>query len=144
MQALLPDRTYIAELRRPWKLATFALGMMWLLYGALNYDISDWDVGISVLMGVLTYLCAPWSVQVILFSLRHRQKHWLLWIAAALVVALFVIDGVYCVYHTMAGNQMLRLENFCASSALYFLAGTIWLYRGSLRDFVREMKYCNK
>jgi len=140
MQTLLPDRTYIAELRRPWKLATFAIGMIWLLYGALNYDISDWDVGISLLMGGLTYLCAPWSVRVILFSLRHRQRHWLLWIAAALAVALVVIDCVYYAYHTIAGNQMLRLENFYASTALYFLAGTIWLYRGSLRDFAREIK----
>ena len=140
MQNLLPDRSYVAELRRPWKLVSFAVGMAWLLFGALNYGISDWDVGISLLMGGLTYLCAPWSIRVILLSLRFRPKYWPLWIGSALAVALFVIDGVYYLYHTVAGNQMLRRENLYASSALYFLAGAIWVYQGSLRDFVTAFR----
>ena len=137
---LLPDKRYVAELRRPWKLATLAIGMAWLLYGAVNYSISDWDIGISLLMGGLTYLCAPWSIRVILNSLRYRPKHWILWIGSALTVAWVVIDGVYYLYHTVVGNQMLRRENFYASSALYFLAGTIWMYQGSLRDFVADFR----
>lgn len=137
---LLPDRRYVAELARPWKLLSLAIGLAWLLYGALNYGISDWDVGISLLMGGLTYLCAPWSVRVILHCLRYRPGYYPLWIGGALAVAWFVIDGVYVLYHTIAGNQMLRAENFYASSALYFLAGTIWLYRGSLRDFIEGFR----
>jgi hypothetical protein len=140
VQNLLPDSSYIVELRRPWKLVSFAVGMAWLLYGALNYGISDWDVGISLLMGGLTYLCAPWSIGVILHCLRFRPKYWLLWIGSALAVALFVIDGIYYLYHTIAGNQMLRRDNLYASSALYFLAGTIWLYKGSLRDFAVDFR----
>ncbi|OGP33558.1 MAG: hypothetical protein A2X93_02570 [Deltaproteobacteria bacterium GWC2_56_8] len=139
-QDLLPDRRYIAELARPWKLLSFAAGMAWLLFGALNYGISDWDAGISLLMGGLTYLCAPWSVRVILHCIRRRPRYWPLWIGSAIAVALFTIDGVYVLYHTIAGNQMLRRENFYASSALYFLAGTIWLYRGSLRDFIADLR----
>jgi len=140
LQNLLPDRHYFAELKRPWKLASFAVGMTWLFYGAVAYGISDWDIGISVIMGGLTYLCAPWSVWVILFSLRNRPRHWLLWIVCSLVVAWFVIDGVYVLYHTLAGNRMLRLENFFASSAFYFLAGAIWLYQGSLRDLITGLR----
>ncbi len=34
---------------------------------------------------------------------------------------------------------MLRRENLYASSALYFLAGSIWLYRGSVGDFIKEI-----
>jgi hypothetical protein len=139
-QRLLPDHAYIAELVRPWKLLSFTIGMAWLLYGAINYGIADWDVGISVLMGGLTYLCAPWSVRVILVCLRDRPRHWPLWIILALLVALGVVDWAYVVYHTLMGNQMLRLENFYASSALYFLAGSIWLYRGSLSDFVANVR----
>ena len=139
-ERLLPDKRYVAELRRPWKLATLAIGTAWLLYGAVNYSISDWDIGISLLMGGLTYLCAPWSIRVILNSLRYRPKHWILWIGSALTVAWVVIDGVYYLYHTVVGNQMLRRENFYASSALYFLAGTIWMYQGSLRDFVADFR----
>ncbi len=137
---LWPDRQYVVELGRPWKLVTFGIGMLWLLYGALNYGIADWDVGISLIMGGLTYLCAPWSVFVILNALRHRPRGWLFHILAALVVVLLVVDWVYWLYHTLMSNQMYRLENFKASSALYFLAGAIWLYRGSLRDCVRNIK----
>ena len=137
---LLPDHSYLKELKRPWKLITLAAGMAWLLFGAITYGISDWDIGISLLMGGLTYLCAPWSVRVILLSIRHRQAYWPLWIGIALIVALFVIDGIYYLYHSIAGNQMLRRENLYASSALYFLAGSIWMYRGSVRDLITGLR----
>jgi hypothetical protein len=137
---LLPPQQYLAELVRPWKLFSFGVGMVWLLYGARYYGISDWDVGISLIMGGLTYLCAPWSVRVTLHCLRYRPRFWVLWIISALFVAWFVVDGVYVFYHTAVGNQMLRLENFYASSALYFLAGAIWLYSGSLRDFLSNVR----
>ena len=137
---LIPNKQSLAELGRPWKLLSLALGMAWLIFGALNYGIADWDVGISLLIGGLTYLCGPWSVRVILLSLRHRPRYWVLWIMAALVVALFVVDWVYVLYHTLVGNQMFRLENFYVSSAVYFLAGSVWLYRGSLREFVANLR----
>ena len=137
---LLPVQQYFSELVRPWKLLSFGVGMAWLLYGAHSYGISDWDVGISLIMGGLTYLCAPWSVRVTLHCLRYRPRFWGLWILAALFVAWIVVDGVYVLYHTAIGNQMLRLENFYASSALYFLAGAIWLYSGTLRDFLSNVR----
>jgi hypothetical protein len=43
-------------------------------------------------------------------------------------------------YHTLMGNEMFRIENFYASSALYLLAGSIWLYRGSLREFLANVR----
>lgn len=137
---LLPDRAYLAELARPWKLLSFAIGMGWLLFGALNYGISDWDIGVSLLMGGLTYLSAPWSVRIILAAVRYRSRGWFFGIAMALFVAWVVVDGVYVLYHTIMGNRMFRIENFFASSALYFLAGSIWLYRGSLREFLANVR----
>jgi len=137
---LLLNKTDMRELARPWKLLSFAVGMAWLLYGALNYGIADWDVGISVLMGGLTYVFAPWSVRSILTSIRNGQRDSILRIGLALFVAWCVVDGVYVLYHTAAGNQMYRIENFYASSALYFLAGSIWLYRGSVREFVSNLR----
>lgn len=138
--SLLPDRAYLAELARPWKLLSFAVGMGWLLFGALNYGISDWDIGVSLLMGGMTYLIAPWSVGTILAAVRYRPRGWVLGIAMAFLVAWVVVDGVYVLYHTIMGNEMFRIENFYASSALYFLAGSIWLYRGSLRDFLANVR----
>lgn len=136
----LPERSYFLELRRPWKLASFAAGMLWLLYGALCYDISDWDVGVSIIMGGLTYLCAPWSVTTIYGSIRARPKAWPLRTLAAFVPAMLAVDWVYWVYHTALGNRMLRWENFKVSMALYFLCGILWCYRGSPRDLAAEFK----
>jgi hypothetical protein len=137
----LPDRAYIAELVRPWKLLSFAFGMGWLIFGALNYGISDWDVGISLIMAGLAYLSAPWSMGTILTGVRYRQRNWILKIGLVLFVAWVVVDGVYYLYHSVMGNQMFRMENFYASSALYFLAGSIWLYRGSLREFLMNVRH---
>jgi hypothetical protein len=139
-RALIPNRTDLRELVRPWKLASFAIAMAWLLYGALYYGIADWDVGVTLLMGGLTYLFAAWSVRTILIAIRDRPPHWLQKIGMAVFVAWIVVDGVYVAYHTAMGNQMFRLDNFYASSALYFLAGSVWLYRGSVREFLANVQ----
>jgi len=135
-----PDKEYFRELVRPWKLFSFSVAMSGLFYGALNYDIGDWDVGITIIMGVLTYLMAPWSVYIILSAIRHRPKFWYLHVFAALIVALFVVDWVYILYHTIAGNQIFREANFYVSAPTYFLAGTVWLFRGSLKDLMANIK----
>lgn len=136
----LPGRAYLAELARPWKLLSFAIGMGWLLFGALTYGISDWDIGISLLMGGLTYLSAPWSVRTLLTAVRYRSRNWVLWIGIAFLVAWAVVDGIYVLYHAVVGNEMFRIENFYASSALYFLAGAIWLYPGSVRELISNVR----
>jgi len=138
--SFLPDKDYLKELVRPWKILSFFIAMAWLLYGALNFGIQDWDVGVTLVMGGLTYLLAPWSVFVISSALRYRPRLWYLQIVAALVAAFFVVDWVYVLYHAIAGNQTLREANFYASMPLYFLAGTLWLYRGSLKDAIDNIK----
>ena len=135
-----PDKAYLRELIRPWKLVSFCFAMGCLLYGALNFDIMDWDVGITILMGVLTYMMAPWSVYIILSAIRYRPKFWYLQFSAALLAGLFVVDPVYMLYHTIMENQTLREANFFASTPLYFLAGSVWLYRGSLKELVANIK----
>ena len=135
----IPDRNYFLELLRPWKLATFGIGMAWLLYGATGYGICDWDVGISIIMGGLTYIFAPWSVITIYSSFRLRPPAWPLQALAALVPAMFAVDWAYWLYHSVAGNTMLRWENFKVSMALYFICGLLWCYRGSLKDFARQL-----
>lgn len=118
-----------ADLRQPWKLSALAIGLSWLLYGALNYGIQDWDVGVSIIMAALTYVSAPWCVRAII------GRRWSL-IAGLIVMPWFAIDGSYLLWHTLAGNEMLREANFPASAALYWLCGFIWLPRGSLKDII--------
>lgn len=114
------------------------------MYGAVSYGISDWDVGISLIMGGLTYLCAPWSVTTIYNSIRLRPHLWPLRIVAAIVPAMFTVDWVYWLYHSAVGNKMLRWENFKVSMALYFICGLLWLYRGSVREFVADIGKKNR
>lgn len=140
MNPLIPNRQDVQEWRRPCKLATFGFAMAWLLYGAVAYGIADWDVGVTLLMGSLTYLCAPWSLRVLLAALRNRPPYWPLWIVAAVGVAWVVVDGVYVLYHTTVGNTMFRADNARASFPIYFMAGAVWLYRGTVREFLANLR----
>jgi hypothetical protein len=69
--SFLSDRAWRRELFRPWKLLSFSIAMGLLLYGALNYQMADWNVGVTLLMGGLTYLLAPWSVHTIAIAIRR-------------------------------------------------------------------------
>ncbi len=135
-----PDKAYFRELIRPWKLFSFCVAMGLLLYGSVYFKIGDWDVGITIIMGCLTYLMAPWSVYVIWSAIRFRPKLWVLHVISAFIVALFVVDWVYMLYHTIAGNPVYRKDNFYASTPLFFMAGVVWLYRGSLKELVTNIK----
>jgi uncharacterized protein len=115
------------EWLRPWKLATLAIGVGLMIAGVDFYRISDWDVGISILMPLLTYLCAPWCVRVF-FGGRFRLY------PAALFWTWFTVDGIYWWYHRFVGNDMLRVENLHTSTPLFLFMGCVWLYRGSLRE----------
>ncbi len=121
------------EYLRPWKLATLSIGMAWLIWGALYYRFEDWDVGISLIMGLLAYLFAPWSVSVI------TERRWRL-VPLSLFLAWLTIDGVYVGYNELMGHGYPRLENFYASTCLYFLCGFIWLYKGDLRSIWTELQ----
>lgn len=126
------------EYLRPWKLFSLAIGLAWLIYGALNYNISDWDVGISLIMALFSYITAPWACRVLLGVARGRFNA--VSIYGALFAYWFTVDGVYVIYHTLMGNETYRWENFLASSCLYALCGMIWLYNGSLADGYRDIR----
>lgn len=118
---------YCSELARPWKLATLAAGLSWLLFGALTYGFQDWDVGVSLIMAGLTYISAPWCVRKIM------NRRWSM-IVGVIIMSWFSIDGAYALWHNFVGNEMIRDANFPASAALYWLCGFILLPRGSLKD----------
>src|SRR5688572_31113778 len=65
--------SHLREYLRPWKLVTLALGIALLVLGAFYYEAPDWDIPISLIMAVLAYLCAPWSLRVIV---ERRWRHW--------------------------------------------------------------------
>ncbi len=125
----------IKEYARPWKLTTLVIGIAVLILGSFYFLAPDWDIPISFIMAVTTYLAAPWSLRVVL------ERRWRLW-PAMLFVTWFSVDGCYWLYwhfkNPFALEQM-RAANFAASLPLYGICGGIWLYRGSLRELTKEL-----
>ena len=125
----------LAEYRRPWKLATLAIGLTLLILGARFTPAPDWDVPVSLLMAGGTYLTAPWSLHVLL------ERRWRLLPMAALA-AWVSVDGAYALYWWWRAPPVLALMrdvNFPASLALYAICGLLWFYRGSLREAWTEL-----
>ena len=55
----------------------------------------------------------------------------------------FTVDGCYAIYWTFkdpAALEMMRDVNFPASLSLYGMCGIVWLYRGSLRQVLSDIK----
>jgi hypothetical protein len=118
---------------QPWKLVTLALGVALLIWGSFYNQFSDWDVGISIIMAVLTYLTAP-------LAIRYLMRPTIARVSLAILMAWFSIDGCYALYHTLMGNAMLREANAIASTPLYFLMGMFWLYDGSLKQLLENIR----
>jgi hypothetical protein len=119
-----------AEYARPWKLVTLAIGIALLVLGSLHYQAIDWDIPISLIMAILAYVAAPWSLRVIV------ERRWRLW-PAMLFATWFTVDGSYWLYwhfKNPVALEMMREANFFASLSLYGMCGVLWLYRGSLLD----------
>ncbi|MDM0117818.1 hypothetical protein QTI66_37620 [Variovorax sp. J22R133] len=126
----------LIEYLRPWKLVTLAIGIAILIVGARIEQLPDWDTGISVVMGLLTYLTAPWGVRVCI------ERRWR-WVPLALVYAWISIDLSYWAWNAHLGSDMVdiyRQANMWPSTCLYFLCGFIWLYRGSLADLATNLR----
>jgi hypothetical protein len=127
---------YLNEYFRPWKLVTLILGATLLILGSFYYTAPDWDIPISIIMAIFTYIFAPWSMRVLL------ERRWRLW-PLVFFFTWFSVDGCYAIYwhfkNPVALGQM-REANFPASLTLFLICGFIWLYRGSLKQFFIEIQ----
>lgn len=124
------------EFVRPWKLFSLVIGLGLLVAGSFYYEAVDWDVPISLIMGLLAYLTAPWSMRVML------ERHWKCW-PAMVFATWFTVDGSYWLYWSSvnpAAVEMMREANWPASLSLYWACGVIWLWRGSLAELLEETK----
>jgi hypothetical protein len=127
-------KAFVRDLLRPWKLATLAVGIALLIFGAYYEQSPDWDVGISVIMAVCTYLTAPWSMRVLL------ERRWK-WFPLAAFWTWLSVDGVYWAWnYRLADIDNWRDANFFASLSLYGICGVLWLYRGSLGELAAELR----
>jgi hypothetical protein len=134
--ATAPPTSWTTEWLRPWKLFSLACGIALLFAGSYRYAALDWDIPISLIMAILTYLTAPWSLRVVL------ERRWKL-LPLALFATWFTVDGCYWIYWHFKNPMALewmREANFPASLSLYGACAVIWLYRGSLREMQAEIR----
>ena len=126
----------LPEYIRPWKLVSLFIGITLLILGSLYTPAPDWDIPVSFIMAIFTYLTAPWSMRVIF---ERRWHH----LSPMLLATWFSVDGCYSLYWYFKDPSVLvlmREANFPTSLALYGLCGILWLYRGSLRQFFAEIR----
>ena len=117
---------------RPWKLFSLACGIGLLLAGARFFPAPDWDVGVSLLMALSTYIFAPVSARV-LFRRRWTR------LPLALFGAWWSVDGVYWAYWAWRAPVALaamRTANWPTSTCLYLICACLWLHDGPLREIV--------
>ena len=119
------------------KNVTFATGLAFLIYGALNFGIQDWDVGVSLLMAFVTYATADWTVGVL------RRSEYAKW-PIAIFLTWFAVDGVYTIYWSLVNpDAMMRGSQWLPSLMMYLLCGVIWSALPTPREALglfREMK----
>lgn len=121
------------EYLRPWKLATFSIGMAWLVWGAYYYQYADWDLGVSIVMGVLTYFLAPVSVRIV------WERNWIQ-LPLAIFFGWLCVDGSYVAWHALAGNEMLREDQWQTSLCLFLICGFLWLPRTSVATIAEDLR----
>jgi hypothetical protein len=120
----------MTEFLRPWKLVTLAIGIAALIAGSFHWRAPDWDIPISIIMALVAYLTAPWSMHVLL------ERRWRWW-PAMIVATWFGVDGCYWLYWNWrdpVALEMMRDANAPASLSLYWMCGVFWYWRGSLSE----------
>jgi hypothetical protein len=113
-----------------------AFGIALLIAGSFYYRAPDWDIPISLMMALLAYLAAPWSLRVLM---ERRWKQW----PAMLFATWFTVDGSYWIYWHFKDPEVLdlmRSANFPASLSLYGMCGILWLYQGSVKEFFSDVR----
>lgn len=124
------------EYKRPWKLFTFAIGLILLIIGSFYYQAPDWDIPISIIMATLSYLSASWSMHVL--SERQWSK-----LPLMLFITWFCVDGCYSIYWYFVDPVALALMrdvNFLASLSLYGMCGLVWYYEGSIKAAFHQIR----
>lgn len=129
-------RDLAVEYRRPWKLGSLLAGTALLIAGSFYHPAPDWDIPISIIMALLAYLTAPWSMRVLVERQCRRFP-------LMLFLAWFTVDGCYWLYWSLKNPlalELMRDANFRASLGLYSLCGLIWYYKGGLKPLLVEVR----
>lgn len=101
----------------PWRLFTLFIGISMLYYGAMTEGAPDWDIRVSFLMALTTYILMPW------FDRALEQRR----LVEAAALATICVDTTYSLYwdwmENCAASQMV---NFPASLSLFLMCWLVW------------------
>ena len=122
----------LSDYLRPWKILTLGIGIGLLIIGSYIMPAIDWDIPISFIMGIATYIFAPITARILI------QKRWLL-LPLAIFGAWFAVDGVYWAYWAWKNPKALeymRDIQWQPSICLYGLCACLWYRNCSLRELL--------
>lgn len=126
---LLLKREYWIFLLKPWKLITFLIAVISLCFiSTLGYD-PTWDIPETILMSLLTYCTAPYSVGIMY---RFYRAMWSslqeLFIAIILLFfsACWLYDAYVMLFLMRWDYPLSALWNIGISPFFYIFAGMLW------------------
>lgn len=126
--SFLLSKDYFHSLDRSWKLWTFFIALALLSYvSTLGYD-PTWDVPETFVMGILTYITAPYSVGTFYRFFKGLDRNWSE-LYLAVVLTFFSSCWFYDAYATifLVGEYpRMAFSNMGISPILYLLGGTLW------------------
>ena len=121
------------------KNVTFAMGLAWLLLGALTYGIKDWDVGVSLVMAGYTYITGEWVINSLLSKKPLR-------LIGAFLATFVGVQGSYVFYWSVIGKPENMVEGqWIPSLCLYLLISIVWVFYPKLLEVLGKlpsMKNC--
>ena len=128
MQPIVSMKDYL----RLWKLFTLACGIGLLIIGSYAMPAPDWDIPISLIMGLATYIFAP-------ITARSLFRRYWKWLPLGVFGAWFAIDGVYWAYWAWQNPfalAMMRSGQWQTSTCLYGLCACLWYRDCSLKELI--------
>ncbi len=119
-------RAYWRFLLAPWRVATGAIATAFLVLAAPYAGDPTWDAWVGLLMGVPTFITAPWSVGALWRVARGRLPISQAWVAAC--AWMLSASWGYDLYNLLRHGAYPAswAANLAASSVLYAAAGLCW------------------
>lgn len=110
----------------PWKLATFAVAALGIIFIAPYTGDPTWDYFDALFMAVFAFLGAPWSVGAMYLVIRAKLPPKQFFVALCLMM--FSASWSYDIYLVVRDGSYPEtwLPNIFASGVLYVSAGLMW------------------
>lgn len=119
------SREYWDFLFEPWKIATFILATLLVTLAAPYSDDPTWDIPDSIIISIVTYVFAPWSVAILYRFIKTKKIGPNFFVALS---AFLVPCWTYDLYILLRDKfyPPTWFDNLFLSSPIVFLAGLFW------------------